>query len=226
MREPSLQMTCFFLGLELQGTDGKAAALIYLNGSTGPCLLFGFSSDFFSLFFFFFLALLNHHKVFSESFSFISLRDFFPAFVPSFAVMLNYIFQFQKSTRNLQLFCKERVIVHETTQRTTRNGQEFSLTAPLQGLWMLGSWEELAESSAHVHFQSSISSCSSCGQRTGLDEPLNWLYRAFLMALCSQNEFLLITAEYTRYKPAEKTDYPYRIRFFFQQNFGLSGTYS
>lgn len=40
-------------GLELQGTDGKAAALIYLNGSTGPHLLIGFSSDFFFGFFFF-----------------------------------------------------------------------------------------------------------------------------------------------------------------------------
>lgn len=36
-----------FFGLELQGTDGKAAALIYLNGSMGPYLLSGFSSDFF-----------------------------------------------------------------------------------------------------------------------------------------------------------------------------------
>lgn len=135
----------------------------------------------------FFLVLLNHHKVFSETFSFISLRDFFPTFDPSSGVMLNHMFQFQKSMRNLQLFCKERAIVHKTAQRTTGNRQEFALSSPLQGLQVLGSWEEPAESSAHMHFQSSISYCSCCGQRTGLDEPLNWLWSSFLMILCSQN---------------------------------------
>lgn len=39
-----------FFGLELQGTDGKAATLIYLNGSPEPHLSFGFSSDFFFFF--------------------------------------------------------------------------------------------------------------------------------------------------------------------------------
>lgn len=164
-------------GLELQGTDGKVAALMYLNGSTGPCLLFGFSSEiiflfflfFFSLYFFFFsgCALLNHFRVFPES------ASFFYCTFPHFCSCLccwDYWFQTQKAWRVSSCFSKVSTY-GDLLKEIYRKVPPWPL---LQELGVLGSTQRRACRAQLVLFLTSISYCCCRKQRSEPDGPQTW----------------------------------------------------
>lgn len=185
-----------FFSLELQGTDGKAATLIYLNGSPEPHLSFGFSSDFF----FFFFSVTMPCWVTLEPFQkpFLSfLHCTFPfSILSSLLLCLITGFSLKKAWAVSSWFCKG-TIVHKDTWRTEGNRQECALSAPAPETVDIVEKRRRAcrENSAHVLFLTSISDYHCWRQRPGLDGLQDWIYEVFLAIFCSQNDFLLITVE-------------------------------
>lgn len=172
-----------FFCLELQGTDGKAAALIYLNGSTGPYLFFVFSSDFF-----FPVSVpcwITTAETCQKLFLSFLFCAFFPTFDPTFLVMINYKFQSQNSRTVLSCFAKQWLYMEML--RGLQGTGRAEPSQPLFRCWGVGGDKPTESSSAYLFFLISISCCHCWRERTGLDWPLNWWYRAFFMVLCSEN---------------------------------------
>lgn len=122
-------------GLELQGTDGKAAALMCFNRSTGLRLLVDFSSD---IFFFSDCALLNHLRSFQKLFPSFLYHTFFPLLI---LPLLSCWLQVSVSKKHRQSLA---VIAKQLSYRKMLEGRKgIGRNVPsrplFEGLWVLGS---------------------------------------------------------------------------------------
>lgn len=125
-------------GLELQGTDGKAAALMCLNRSTEPRLLVGFSSD---IFFSVTVPCWITSESFQKLFPSFLYHTFSPLLILPLLSCLITGFSFKKAQAVSSCFCKATVI-QEDAWRTEGDWQECAFSAPVPGTVGTGEYKE------------------------------------------------------------------------------------